>query len=207
MSKKNFIAVLFLMIGLALSSKVSIAQSPDAPVDIGQQAQQLAQQEKKVIEDYKRQKTRIEGQLQQKIRSLTTSPADRARRTQWMEDVSQKILELQESFKVEMDSIKEAENNLIHSQKNSPTGKKADLDQMRLEQERRKDLQERIKKQDAIFFKEKASLPQPQNIIPQQPVYQVPTVNEPAKPAVSDQKTPNNNSSSTDNKKKRYGMQ
>ncbi len=216
MSQKYFLYILFLVIGLCLYSGRTWAQSTNTNMDVGQQAQKLAEQEKKLIWDYKRQRVQLEAQLQQKLRPLTQSPADRARRRQLMEEANQKLSQLQESFKVNMDSIKAAESNLIPPQTSleiSNTGdsvKRTDPEQLLLQKQRQRALQERIRKQDDILLKEKGNLYQQQNNTFSQPSSQGPSNNERSGATVSaDQSSSDNSSSSIEkksekNRKKKY---
>jgi len=146
------------------------------------QVQKLSQQSQKFIYEYKTMKKNIEAELRQELKTLTNSPADRLRRRQWVEETNQKIRLLQEEFTLEMDSIGEAKNKLIHPGSDGSAFVRSAPRPRAISDE---ELKEKIRRQDELLRQEDHGW----NRIPQEtlPVDHNTTENNPQAPAVSDE--------------------
>ena len=115
------------------------------------QVQKLSQQSQKLLEEYKTKKKALEADLQEKLKTLTNSPADRLRRRQWMQETNQKLRQQQEDFNVEIDSLQEAKNKLIHPGVEGEASVPAAPRPRAISDE---ELKEKIRKQDELFHQE-----------------------------------------------------
>ena len=134
-------------------------------IDVPRQIQKLDENARKFTENYSKQKTEIESQLQNQLQRLSKSAGDRARRRELMIETNQKLLMLKESFKLNMDSIQEAKNKLNNTEpisslpaltqpsESSPLTDLTGNPQVKQPQE---SLKERIQRQDEQFQREKA---------------------------------------------------
>ncbi len=110
---KTFVLVVLVLEGICFFP-LNFSWSQSVDTQAAGQVQKLSQQSQKFIDEYKMKKKNIEAELQQKLRTLTNSPADRLHRRQLVGEINQKLRLLQEEFTLEMDSIGEAKNKLIH---------------------------------------------------------------------------------------------
>ena len=148
--KKFVLAILVLGGFFFFSLSFSWGQSVDTESAAGQ-IQKLSQQNQKLMEDYKTKKEGLEAELQQKLKTLANSPADRLRRRQWMEETNQKLRQLQEDFNVEIDSLQEAKNKLIYPGVEDEVSVHIAPRPRAISDE---ELKERIRRQDELFRQE-----------------------------------------------------
>ena len=110
---KSFVLAVLLLAGIFLFP-LNFSWSQSVDPEAAEQIQKLSQQSQKLMDEYKAKKKDRETELQQKLKALTNSPADRLRRRQWMEETNQKLRQLQEDFNLEMNSIEEVKDKLTH---------------------------------------------------------------------------------------------
>ena len=131
------------------------------------QVQKLSQQSHKLIGEYKADKKNIEAELQQKLKTLTNSPADRLRRRQWVQETNQKFEILQQEFTLQMDTIEAAKNKLIHPESDGPAVVRRAPRPRAISDE---ELKARINQQDELFHQEKERWnPAPREPFPVEP--------------------------------------
>ena len=169
-----------LLLGGFLFFPLSSSRSQSVDPEAAGQVQKLSQQSQKLLDEYKTKKKALEAQLQEKLKTLTNSPADRLRRRQWMEETNQRLRQLQEDFNVEIDSLQEAKNKLIHPGDEGSMPVRAAPRPRAISDE---ELKERIKRQDELFRQEDERWnPAPREKLP---VENNAVENNPQPPAVS----------------------
>ncbi len=103
-------ACLLLLVFLLLLSSPGLAQIADP--DTSTQLTELEAQAQKLITDYADQKKQVDVELQSKLSTLGQTADDRLKRKKLMVETKNTLDELQSNFKVNMDSIREAQNSL-----------------------------------------------------------------------------------------------
>ncbi len=148
--------------------------------DIPQQIQNLDEQMRQLHRDYNQQQKNLKKEFKDQLRALGRSPADRVKRKKVMLEANQKLTELEESFKLERDSLREAKSRLLNPEstadrKSAPQiqAEESTPGQMRREYERMKALRDRIRRQDSLFPQEERTPPvpptPPPKVKPQEP--------------------------------------
>ena len=144
---KRFILIVLISEGF-FSFPLNLSWSESIEPQAADQIQKLSQQSQKLREEYKTKKKALEAQLQQELKTLTDSPSGRLRRRQWMQETNERLRQLQEDFNLEMDSLQEAKNKLIHP--DAPAFVRSAPRPRAISDE---ELKARIKRQDELFSK------------------------------------------------------
>ncbi len=113
MSKKILAALFFSLGVLSGTPLISLSQAEDS---VASQVEALEAQKTKAREDYSQQKKDLDNQFKEKMKDLKDTPSDRVRRRELMQEMNKKDRELFKAYKINMMSLEEAKQNLIHPQ-------------------------------------------------------------------------------------------